>query len=59
VRLKIADDPSNHCLVINGVRMTYEFLEQMTNPAEDRWFRYARKGDEIHVTMSFDPGVKR
>lgn len=35
---------------INGIRISFEILEQMTRPDPKRWFNYIRKDNDVIVT---------
>lgn len=55
--MKIEFDSESRVIVVNGITISLELLQQMTSPRTDMCYSYMRVGDEVIVTSRVNEHV--
>lgn len=59
--MRIEIDTENETITFDGIKMTFEFIRILTNPAPEMLFKFERRGNQVkvrsHLNLSeFHPG---
>lgn len=48
--MKLDIDTERQMITVNGIGISFDLLNQMTNPDETKLFRFAKRGLGVHIS---------